>query len=107
MTHALTRRRGDARDVSDDRLCNEPVNETRGRFLVAAADLADEDDSLGPRITLEQLQHVDEIHAAHGVAADANASALPQADVGSLEHGFICQRPGTGHDAYRTFLVNE
>jgi hypothetical protein len=37
-----------------------------GFFFVAAADLADHDDAFGLRVALEQLEHVDEVHAATG-----------------------------------------
>ena len=78
VAHALARRRGDARDVRDDRLGDVVLDELRGGFFIAAADLADQDDALGLRIALEQLEHVDEIHAAHRIAADADARALAE-----------------------------
>jgi len=46
-------------------------------------------DAFGLRILFEQLQHIDEVHAADGIAADADAGALAQPIVGGLEHRFV------------------
>ena len=54
-------------------------DDARRGFLVAAADLADHHDAFGLRVAFEQLEHVDEVHAAHRIAADADAGALAQA----------------------------
>jgi hypothetical protein len=54
------------------------LDEIGGGFFVRAADLADHDDAFGLRIAFEQLQHVDEVHAAHRIAADADAGALAE-----------------------------
>ena len=80
VAHALAGRRRDAGDIGHDRLGDEAADEVRGRLLVAAADLAHQNDAFGLRIALEQLEHVDEVHAAHRIAADADAGALPEAD---------------------------
>src|SRR5690606_5972939 len=61
----------------------------------------------GLRITFEEFEHVDEVHAAHGIAADADAGALPEAGVRGLEHGFVGERAGTRHDADAALLVDE
>ena len=56
-----------------------------GLFLAGAADLANHDDDFGLVILGELLQHVDEIHAADGIAADSHAGGLP--DAHSRERG--------------------
>ncbi len=68
------------------------TDELRGGLFIAAADLADQHDALGLRIALEELEHVHEVHAAHRIAADADAGALPEARVGGLEDRFIGER---------------
>ena len=83
------------------------LDEVRGGFFVGAADLAHHDDAFGLRIAFEQLQHVDEVHAAHRIAADADAGALAEALVGGLEHGFVGERAGARHDADAALLVDE
>ena len=79
MAHALARRRGDAGDVGHDGL-GDVLLDVAGRGLfVRAADLAHHDDAVGGGIGLEQLEAVDEVHAAHGIAADADAGGLAKA----------------------------
>src|SRR5580700_5444981 len=58
-------------------------------------------------IALEQFDHVDEIHASHRVAADANAGALPQTVVRRLKYGLIGEGAGARHDPHAAALVNE
>ena len=94
-------------DVRDHRLGDVLADEVRGGFFVRAADLADHDDAFGLRIPLEELQHIDEVHAAHRIAADADAGALAEALVGGLEHGFVGQRARARHDADAALLVDE
>src|SRR6185436_3915627 len=106
MPHTLAGRRRDAGDVADDRLL-DVLREVFGRgFLVGAADLDDHDDALRRGVFLEQRDAVDEVHAAHGVAADADASALPQAAQRRLIDGLVRQRSRTRHDADRARLVD-
>ena len=107
VPHALARRSGDAGDVGDHGLADELADVMRGGFLIAATDLTHENDARGARIALEELQHVDEVHAAHGVAADADAGALAEPDVGGLEHGLVGEGSGARHDADTALLVNE
>ncbi len=107
VAHALAGRRRDAGDVGDHRLADVAVDELGRRLLVAAADLADHDDALRLRVVLEQAQHVDEVHAAHRVAADADAGALAEAEARGLEHRLVGQRAGARHDADPAGLVDE
>ena len=62
-----------------DRLVHLLADEPRRALLGAAADLADEDDAMGVGIGLEELEHVDEVHAADRIAADADARGLADA----------------------------
>ncbi len=107
MAHALARRRRDAGDVGHHGLGHVPADEIGRGFLIGAADLAHHDDAFGLRIAFEQLQHVDEVHAAHRIAADADAGALAEPGVGGLEHGLVGERARTRHDADAAFLVDE
>src|SRR5438874_980658 len=72
VAHALAGRCGEPGDIGHHGLAHELSDVLSGRLLVAAADFADEDDPLGARIALEELEHVDEVHAAHRIAADAH-----------------------------------
>ena len=47
-----------------------------GGFLIRATDLANEDDAARIRIGLEQLEAIDEVHAADRISADADAGRL-------------------------------
>jgi hypothetical protein len=49
----------------------------------------------------KQLEAVDEVHAAHRIAADTDAGTLAEAVVGGLEDGFVGQRAGARDDADR------
>src|SRR6185437_4582498 len=107
MAHAIARRRGDAGNVSHYRLGDEAADELRCRLLIAAADLTHQDDALGTRVALEQLDDVDEVETAHRIAADADTGALPEADVGGLEDRFVGQSTGARDDTDGALLVNE
>src|SRR5688572_2991228 len=107
MAHALARRRGHARDVGHHGPGHVAADEIGRGFLVRAADLAHHDDALGLRIAFEQLEHVDEVHAANRVTADAHAGALAEPGVGGLENGLIGERAGARHDADAALLVDE
>src|SRR6202140_3988485 len=107
VPQALARGSGDAGDIGDHGLGNEPADVMRGGFLVAATDFTHENDALGARIALKELQHIDEVHAAHRVTADADAGALAEPDVGGLEYGLVGERARARHDADAALLVNE
>ena len=107
VAHALTGRSGDTRDIGNDRLANIAANISCASLLVAAADFADHDDALGRAVAFEKLQHIDKVHAAHRIAADADASALAKTIVGGLEDRLVGQRAGTRYHSNGTFFVNE
>src|ERR1019366_10044258 len=78
-----------------------------GRALLGTApDLADEDDAVRVRVRLEELEHVDEVHAAHGVSPDADARGLPDAERRELPHGLVRERPRARDDAHVAGLVD-
>src|SRR5215469_18600201 len=107
MAHSLARGRGHTGDIGHHRLADEAADELRGRLLVTATDLAHQDDALGARVALEELEHVDEVETAHGIAADADTGALSETDVGGLEDRFVGQRTGPRDDTDGPLLVNE
>src|SRR6202140_2714284 len=107
VPHALARGSGDAGDIGDHGLGTDPADVMRGGFLVAATDFTHENNALGARIALKELQHIDEVHAAHRVTADADAGALAEPDVGGLEYGLVGERARARHDADAALLVNE
>src|SRR5690349_22325072 len=107
MAHALAGRCGDARDIGHHGLGHVALDEIGGGLFVGATDLTDHDDAFGLRIAFEQLEHVDEVHAAHRVAADADAGALPETLVGGLEHALVRERARARHDAHAALLVDE
>src|SRR3546814_5326404 len=96
MSQAAARRRGAARDEARHRFLAATLRfvdqELRRLFLGVAADFADHDDRLGRLVGKEQFEHVDEVGAVDGVAADADRGRLAKADVRGLEHRFIGQR---------------
>src|SRR5579863_8439359 len=81
VAHALARGCRYACDIGHDRLADILADVLGRSFFVAAADLAHHDDAFGLRVALEQLETIDEIHAAHRIAADADTGALPEAGV--------------------------
>src|SRR5438876_9137961 len=107
VAHALAGRCGEPGDIGHHGFGDELADELGGRLLVAAADFANQNNALGARIALEELEHIDEVHAAHRIAADADAGALAEADVGGLEDGLVGERPRARHDADRALLVNK
>ena len=110
MPHAAAGRGGHPGDERDHRLgvvARVVLREELGRPLLGlAADLADHDDALGGVVAQEEVQAVDEVGAVEGVAADADAEGLAQADLGGLVDGLVGQGAGAGHDADAALLVD-
>src|SRR6186713_142677 len=107
MPHALARRSRDARDIRDHGLGHVFMDEVRGSFFIRAADLTHHDDAFGLRISFKEFQHIDEVHAAHRIATDADAGALAQSLVSRLEDGFVREGAGARHDADAALFVDE
>ena len=106
VAHALAGRRRGPRDEAGDRLVHLLLDEARGALLGAAADLADQDDAVGVRIGLEELEHVDEVHAADRIAADADARRLPDAARRELADRLVGERARARDDADVPGLVD-
>src|SRR5690606_14237510 len=106
VAHALALGGRGTGDEADHRLGHE-LGDVLGRFLFgAAADLTDQDDALGLRIVLEQLQRVDEVGAVDRVAADADAGPLAEAGIRGLLDRFVGQRARARDDADLAGLVD-
>src|SRR5829696_9311983 len=76
VPHAAAGRSGAPGDEADHRLLAAPLrlvgDELRRVLLGRAADLADHDDRLRPLVREEHLEHLDELGAFDGIAADAD-----------------------------------
>src|SRR5258707_6559572 len=107
MTHAFAGRRRDSRDVGNHGFAYALANKRRCGLFVAAADLAHHHDALGLWVIFEQRQDIDEVHAAHGVAAYSDAGALAQSIVGGLEYRLVGQGPRARDDADSPLFMNE
>ena len=64
-----------------------------------AADLADQDDRLGPRVVLERREAVDEVRPVDGIAADPDHGRLAEAEPRQLIDGLVRQRSRARDDA--------
>ena len=106
MAHAPSRRGGLAGDEADHGLLEFLLDVGRGFVLGRAADLADEDDGLGPGIVLEQPQKLDIFEPDDRVAPDADRGGLAQALLGHLLDGLVGQRSRAGNDADRARRVD-
>src|SRR5438445_13112886 len=100
VAHAAARGCGDARDEADNGLLYlAALDEIGGFFLGRAADLADHDDRLSLVILEEEPEHIDEIGAVDGIAADADAARLAEPCRRRLRDGLISESAGAGDDA--------
>src|SRR4029079_4427563 len=78
-----------------------------GRSLLGlAADLADHDDAVRHGIGVEEGEDVDEVDAADGVAADADAGRLADPERRELADRLVGERAGARQDADRALLVD-
>ena len=82
VAHGLAFRGHPSGDEGHHRLGHLAPDVVGGALLVGAADLPDQHHPVGAGVALEQLQHVDEVGAVHGVAADADAGGLADAALG-------------------------
>src|SRR6266853_1471141 len=106
MTHAASRRSSLAGDETDDRLLHVGLDPFGGALFGAAADFADHNDGVGVRIIVEKLNGVEERGADNGIAADADASRLADAELRQLMDGFVGQRAAAADDANVALLVD-
>src|SRR5262249_35719397 len=84
MAHAAAWWRGLPRDEPDDWLFHAGLDEFGGAFFGIAADFADHDDGARVGIVVEKFDGVEKRSADDGVAADADASGLTDAEAGEL-----------------------
>src|SRR5207302_7809317 len=75
-------------------------------FFRRATDLADQNYCLSMSIFVEQLDRIEVRQAADWIAADADASRLPEASHCQLPDGFVGQRPGTRDHADTARFMN-
>src|SRR3546814_9334388 len=90
MAHQTARRGGTPSDETDHRLLASALrlilDELRRFFLSATADLADHDDRFRCIIGQIQFQHIDEVGAVDGIAANAHRCRLTQDNSCGLMH---------------------
>src|ERR1700733_5619462 len=110
MAHAPPGRSRTAGDETNHRFLPATLSlvleELRRVLLRRAADLANHHDGLGGLIGKEHLQHLDEVGAFDGIAADADRSGLAKTFLCSLKHRLVSQRAGPRHDADLARLEN-
>ncbi len=82
-------------------------DELGGALLVVAADLTDQDDGLGLRVGLEELQALEEAEAVHRVAAHADAGRLPEAGAGEAHGDLVGERAAARDEADRPGAKSE
>src|SRR5258706_9915322 len=99
MAHSAAGGGGESGNKADDGLLNVLLDKSGRRFFVGSADFANHDDRVGVAIAVEEGQHVDEIHGADRVAANADAGGLADSPRGALPDGFVGERAGAGDDA--------
>ena len=94
MAHAPPRRRRGASDEAHHRLIRLaggeilPLQVFGGQDFGLPTNLANHDDGFGIGVGQEHLQHFDEIHALHRVAANANAAGLAKPGGGGFQPDF-------------------
>ena len=106
MTHAAAGRRGLSGDEADHRLAHSPANEFRGLLLGIAPDFANHDDGVRIGIIVEKAHGIEERCADDGIAANANARGLADAQMGELADGLIGQGAAAADDADVALAVN-
>src|SRR5712664_116282 len=106
VAHAASRRSGLAGDEADDGLLHVGLDPFRGALFGVAADFANQDDGVRVRIVVEKLDGVEERRTDDGIAADANAGGLADAELRQLMNGFVGQRAAAADDADVSLLVN-
>src|SRR5262249_48166507 len=110
MAHTPSRRSGHAGDETNHRLLAPALGfqfqEIGRRFFRRAADLADHDHRLRLGIAEEQLEDIDDLGAFDRIAADPDASRLPEARHRRLVHGFVGERARSRNDADAAALMD-
>src|SRR5260370_15802980 len=91
MAHAAPRRSRLAGDKADDRLFHIDLDPLGGALFGVAADFADQNNRVRLWIIVEKLNGVEKRRADDGVAADADAGGLANAELGELMNGFVSE----------------
>src|SRR5262249_41596234 len=89
VSHTATRRRSLASNEADDRLRNIGFDEFGGALFGVAADFADHYDGMSLGIFVEHANGVEEGRPDDGIAADANARRLADAEARELINSFV------------------
>src|SRR2546429_5370819 len=106
MAHAASRRSGLPGDETDDRLLHVGLDPFGGALFGVAADFADQNNGVRVRIVGEKLDGVEKCRANDGIAADANARGLADAELRQLMDGFVGERAAAADDANVALLVD-
>src|SRR5437667_11005802 len=106
MAHAASRRSGLPCDETDDRLLHVALDPFGGALFGVAADFADQNNGVRVRIVVEKLDGVEKCRANDGIAADANARGLADAELRQLMDGFVGERAAAADDANVALLVD-
>src|SRR5882724_7536559 len=106
VAHPATRRRGLSGNEADDGLLHIGLNPFGGALFRVAADFADQNDGVGVRIIVEKLDGIEKRSADDGIAADADAGGLADAELRQLMDGLIGERAAAADDADVSLLVN-
>src|SRR5690348_16731141 len=80
VAHAASRRSGLASNETDDGFFHVGLDPCRGLFLGVAADFTDQNDGARIGIVVKKLDGIEEGRADDGVAADADAGGLADAE---------------------------
>src|SRR5216684_4984108 len=106
VAHAAPRRSGLTGDEADDGLLHVGLDPLGGALFGVAADFADQNDGVRVRIVVEKLDGVEKRGADDGIATDADAGGLADAELRQLMDGFVGQRAAAADDADVSRLVN-
>src|SRR5437660_302570 len=106
MAHAASRRSGLPGDETDDRLLHVGLDPFGGALFGVAADFADQNNGVRVRIVVEKLDGVEKCRANDGIAADADARGLADAELRQLMDGFVGERAAAADDADVALLVD-
>src|SRR6266446_9629256 len=106
VAHAASRGSGLAGDKADDGFLRVGLDPLRSTLFGVAADFANQNDGMRFRIGVEELNGVEERGADDGIAADADASGLSDAELRQLMDGFVGQRAAAADNADISRLVD-
>src|SRR5260370_42157703 len=106
VAHAASRRRSLPGDEADNRLLHIGFDPFRSALFGVPADFTDQDDGLRAGLIVEKLDGIEEGRADDGIAADADAGGLANAEARQLVDGFVSERAAAADNADVSLLVN-